>query len=54
MLVKYIHAGEVAENAAPVIAFKAEKIAATSTYSDEDPFLDCDELEEDEAVIDDD
>ena len=30
------------------------KLAATSTYSDENPFLDCDELEEDEAVIDDD
>ena len=30
-----------------------EKMAATSTYSDEDPFLDCDELEEDKTVIDD-
>ena len=29
-------------------------MAATSTYSDDDPFLDCDELEADEAVMDDD
>ena len=29
-------------------------MAATSTYSDEDPFFDCDKLEEEEAVIDDD
>ena len=53
-LVKCIHAGEVAENTAPVTASEMEKMAATSTYSDEDPFLDCDELEEDEAVIDED
>ena len=33
---------------------KMEKMAATSTYSDEDPFLNYDELEEDEAVIEDD
>ena len=51
-LVKCIQAGKVTENAAPAIASETEKMAAISTYSDEDPFLDCDELEEDEAVID--
>ena len=53
-MVKCIQAGEVTENAAPVITSETEKMAVTSTYSDEDPFLDCDELEQDMTVIDDD
>ena len=52
--IRYIQASEAAEKAAPVIASEMEQMAVTSIPYDEDPFLDCDDLEENDAVTQDD
>ena len=49
-LIRCIQTGEVSENVAPVIA---SETPATLIPYDEDPFLDCDDLEEDKSVVDD-
>ena len=54
-LIHSIKPGQVADSAAPLIAAEMAQLASLSEVDDsEDPFLSCDELEEDEATIEDD